>query len=643
MSFLIPLGLLGLLSLLVLLLIYILKPNYQQKLISSTFIWKLSLKYRRKKIPVSKLRNILILICQILILCSAALIMAKPSIVTEITTDYHEEIIVIDASANMRATYNNQTRFARAVSQVQQVVDDTFNDGGVVTIIVAGQEASYLAQRATVADWQDVTEKLSSLECSYTTGDIDGAMDLAEDILLANDEAEVLFYTATHYTNEGKTVKVMDVSESNEWNVAILDAKAVMEDNFYTITVDVACYGVDKSFEVYCEVANANNSSNTVSLPVATVYCSQDKTQQVVYSSSIGGLGADAVPVVLTDNNKIYAFDSIYIHIDEADSIIDDNEYYIYGGNKPTIKIEYYSSDPNPFISDAISAVGIGLNSNWSFEIYEVKVGDEPALEGYDFYFFEHTMPSTLPTDGIVFMLDPDKSVGAGFTIEKIVSIKDWDGDGASLAAGVEHEITKYVDASELRLTQYTQIDESSLDGYDVLLYYQGNPVLFLKNEEQTKIAVMAFNIHYSTINLSGYFSILMGSFFDYFLPVTFEDGDYTVYDTIKLNARGTDLTVIDTDNNQTTFESVPADYYITAPGTYIFSQKLMSGEVVKERLYIKITSAESNTSKTVDVLQGPEVVKKDKTIYQDLIIYFAAAIVALLFIEWLLHSRAGA
>ena len=38
-----------LIGLLILLLIYILKPNYQKKFISSTLIWKLSLKYKKKK------------------------------------------------------------------------------------------------------------------------------------------------------------------------------------------------------------------------------------------------------------------------------------------------------------------------------------------------------------------------------------------------------------------------------------------------------------------------------------------------------------------------------------------------------------------------------------------------------------------
>ena len=55
MTLLIPLGLLGLLSIAGLILIYIIKPNYQQKYISSTYVWALSLKLKKKRLPVSKL------------------------------------------------------------------------------------------------------------------------------------------------------------------------------------------------------------------------------------------------------------------------------------------------------------------------------------------------------------------------------------------------------------------------------------------------------------------------------------------------------------------------------------------------------------------------------------------------------------
>ena len=51
MSFLNPAGLWGLLGIPVLILIYLIKPKFQEKLVTSTFIWKLSKKYQKKKLP----------------------------------------------------------------------------------------------------------------------------------------------------------------------------------------------------------------------------------------------------------------------------------------------------------------------------------------------------------------------------------------------------------------------------------------------------------------------------------------------------------------------------------------------------------------------------------------------------------------
>ena len=79
MTLLTPLGLLGLLGVVALIVIYLIKPNYQQKFVSSTYVWKLSLRYRKKKLPVSKLRNWLLIICQILILLSLAALLTGPA------------------------------------------------------------------------------------------------------------------------------------------------------------------------------------------------------------------------------------------------------------------------------------------------------------------------------------------------------------------------------------------------------------------------------------------------------------------------------------------------------------------------------------------------------------------------------------
>ena len=113
MTWLTPLGFLGLIGLIVLIIIYIIKPNYQNKIISSTFIWKLSLKLRKKKIPISKLRNILLFICQVLAITAASLILAQPFIMAEREVKVAERVVIIDASASMMTETDNTTRFER--------------------------------------------------------------------------------------------------------------------------------------------------------------------------------------------------------------------------------------------------------------------------------------------------------------------------------------------------------------------------------------------------------------------------------------------------------------------------------------------------------------------------------------------------
>lgn len=116
MIFLIPLGFLALIGLLALLAIYLIKPSYQNKVIPSSYIWKESLKYRKKQVPASALRNVLIVICQILIIVLCTFIIAAPMLRSG-AADTDEKIVIIDASADMRAEDNYVTRFERAVEQ----------------------------------------------------------------------------------------------------------------------------------------------------------------------------------------------------------------------------------------------------------------------------------------------------------------------------------------------------------------------------------------------------------------------------------------------------------------------------------------------------------------------------------------------
>ena len=153
-KFLIPLGLLGLLGIVALILIYIIKPNFQQKLLSSTFLWRLSLKFKKKKIPLSRLRNILLIACQVLIITAIAAILAKTIHVLKEKVTQPEVVLVIDSSASMRAGTEESTRYERAVEAAVRQAGETFDRDGIVSVILAGNDNRFLVERA-YADSRD--------------------------------------------------------------------------------------------------------------------------------------------------------------------------------------------------------------------------------------------------------------------------------------------------------------------------------------------------------------------------------------------------------------------------------------------------------------------------------------------------------
>ena len=270
MHFLTPLALLGLIGLAVLLLIYLLKPNYQQKALSSTFIWKLSLKYKRRKNHISKIRDLLILFCQILIIASCAFTLAQPVLAEEINSYTGEKVVIIDASASMLANDGNETRFERAVFAAKEYSDKALKNGDTITVILAGKTASYLVYRANYENTKDLNlnDKFDSLiaadsfYCTYGAGDIDGAMELAEAVTIENSDIEVVFYTGTRYLDVGN-VNVINVSDENEWNVAILDCTATLDEGYYYFDVDIACYGRDVEATVIFELKGINSDGLT--------------------------------------------------------------------------------------------------------------------------------------------------------------------------------------------------------------------------------------------------------------------------------------------------------------------------------------------------------------------------------------------
>ena len=86
--------------------------------------------------------------------------------------------------------------------------------------------------------------------------------------------------------------------------------------------------------------------------------------------------------------------------------------------------------------------------------------------------------------------------------------------------------------------------------------------------------------------------------------------------------------------------EDFPASVKLVTPGIYTLSQTIISGEDVVENFYVKVPAEESHINQVEDSLTNPYFMIDDQVDDLDLLLYFAIALVTLLFAEWWLKTR---
>ena len=529
----------------------------------------------------------------------------------------------------MRTEIGGETRFERAIDEIKKLAEEVFENESRLSVILASKDATFVVQRAGAESRAEVMEKLDLLadpadyQCTYGTADMNAAVKLAEAVTEENPECEVLLYTGTNYIESGN-VQVKNVADINEWNASILNATARMVDNYYEFRIDVACYGKDSDITLYCDLYGVNDGDETRTFAL-NVRCIGDETQTVV-------LGRDEMTAA--EIIDVYSYDYAYIYLQESDSFSYDNTLYLYGGTKPVLRVQYYSSMPNPFFSGALMALRGQMSESWDIDLTEVLPDEEYELEGFDIYIFEHEMPETVPTDGLVILANPDKTpTGSGIYLGNKVGYQS----ETFLTAGEESALMNRIDAEKISVTQYTKI--TMHDDFTPLMYCGEDPVVLAKNEPNEKIVVMSFSLNMSNFAATHYFPLFMYNLLENYIPSTVEDHIFEIYDKVTLNSRGEDLAVQGPGINET-FIEFPSRITVDQPGTYTLTQTPISGSEVVESFYVKIPAAECNTARTVDTLPNPYVEISEEIFDIDLLMYFALALVLLLFAEWWLQSR---
>ena len=135
MSFLAPLALFFSLTIPVVVVFYLLKRKRVVRLVSSTLLWQKFLAETQASAPFQKLRRNWLLILQILLLLLAVLALSRPYFASK-AGNSDLRVMILDASASMKATDESPSRFEKARQQALEWVD-SLREGDKMVILQA--------------------------------------------------------------------------------------------------------------------------------------------------------------------------------------------------------------------------------------------------------------------------------------------------------------------------------------------------------------------------------------------------------------------------------------------------------------------------------------------------------------------------
>ena len=673
-------GLLGLLAIPIIILIYLLKSKYTQKPVSSTYVWKRSLKYIKTRLPINFTVSLL-LILQILMVVLASLALARPTAPSFFAKD---TIIILDSSASMQTvTEGGKTRYELAVEQIQKEADSA-GETNKITLIIAGPDAEVVAERVTTKT--EITGALSEQTCSNTVPDIQGALTLANtSVREKNPEARIMLFTDKKYEPEG--IEVVDVSKDTDTNIAITTLTDSLTGGKYIFNATLNNYGtkeqsvtvkflIDREFDgVYSPTETRRN----------TYVLAPDSKKVVTFSNSETN--------VLPDNlffqiDKFNDYECVKIEIESADDGLPiDNSRTIYAKAEKRVKIlivskyvvmmktpegeEIADQNASTFLVMAMRTIGYTLSNKTDIKNDLSKVNNGGAIEGYDLYIFDGVVPEVLPTDGAVWFIDPpnDPPKETGLKLSGLESIevtgnmkpfyftpdvatetdayktltKNIGGQNGQrkLAVGKFRPVEIYKDP------KYEYKNEFS---YESIFVCEGNKmnetVLLAGKVGTVRVICLSLDLHKTNIVVNIDFPLLLQNMMEYSLPNEVSERSYEVGQTVKFNAPVGSKTInfMHNGNVLNSMDAQDAEFLLDQIGDYSI-EVIYEDEKVKNSYYMLPTSIPTDESDIVvnaGIIVPLEILnpKAEDVEPMEIWPYLAMALLALAIIEWGVYYR---
>ena len=498
MRFLYPLGLLGLIGIPILIIIYIIKNKHTEQTISSTYLWRLSERFLKRKNPISKIKGLISLILQCLTVLLISFAIAHPVLVLK--GQAYEYCFILDGSGSMQMTQENgATRFDAAKEKIEEIISDA-KDGSLYSIYYAGDTTMTVVVQTD--DKSDARAELDKLTCAYTPDTVTDVMEKAQELFNENPGLKTYLVTDKAYEKHDN-VEIINVAADEE-NYSVSELSFAYSDGKVYVTGKVLSHVTDAALtvEVYAGETLIAEKEVDAKKGEEAVFTAEATTESVAYVRA---------KILNADANAI------------------DNERAVYNvESEEAYKVLLVSEEPF-FLMKAIATLGYT-----DIDVLKPSKYDDP--NGYGLYIFDSFNPGRVPTDGAVWFLNlPSNLENAGFTVQGEVELKE---DGIleytdSTASTVE-DLLQDVTKQDITVKKFQKYGVRNVT---TLLSYKGNPLLFVTATAQgARQVVFAFDVHDSNLPLQLDFIPLMRNLLEYSFPPMTEKVSYVCGENLSVN-----------------------------------------------------------------------------------------------------------
>lgn len=460
-------------------MMYILKQKFEEREISSTYLWQQVLKDIEVNTPWQKLKKNLLLLLQLLAALLLIFALSDPFVRLR-GSDYASLIVVIDNTGSMNATYEQGTRLDKAKDMAEALVRNTAT-GTQITVISAGRYPK--VELNNTSDKTEALRKIRGIKPSNSTGSINDAISMVKAI-----SKQALTYKAVFYSDSGVNMEGINGELVGVGNAV---------DN---VSLDMLTHSIkDGKLKLLIRATNYGSSDVTTEI---TIY----KDEKVVDIKTIE-LKAGETKSILSESDSAQG-NYIWAELSEKDGLASDNTVYDVLKPSVTQKVMLVTQS-NLFIEKAFSIID-------NVELYKSNPGDNIQGE-YDLYIYDGTMPASLPKKGSVLLINPT----AGNSVLEVAG--ELEGGKASV---MQHPLMKYLDNASFAVAKHKKMELPYWG--ESLLEVNEETAAFIGQYRERKMAVIGFDLHNSDFVLTPEYPIFMHNLAGYLIQIS--SGEKSVF-----------------------------------------------------------------------------------------------------------------